>query len=78
MPLLDDYMTRAELAVQLNCTERTLERWFSQGTGPAITRLGKTPIYRIASVQAWLLNQERQFVCQRGRQTGRKRLLKGR
>jgi hypothetical protein len=42
----DAYISRADLARQLNRNERTLERCGSHGTGPAITRIGKSPHYR--------------------------------
>jgi hypothetical protein len=78
MALLDDYYSSLELAEELGRSERTLGRWRSQGIGPPITLIQQTPFYRIASVRTWLLSQERQFVCQIGRGTGRRSLLKGR
>lgn len=59
--LLDAYIYRAGLARQLNRNERILERWASQGTGPAITRIGKSPHYRNDIVHAWLLAMQEEL-----------------
>jgi hypothetical protein len=76
--LPDAYISRADIARQLNRNERTLERWTSHGTGPAITRIGKSPHYRKDIVHAWLLAQVKPHVRQGGRQTGRKWNFRGR
>lgn len=57
--VLSDYLTREELATQLGRCVRTLERWESLRIGPPITRIGKTPMYKVESVRAWLQSQER-------------------
>ncbi len=57
--ILSDYLTREELARQINRSIRTLERWESSRTGPPITRMGRTPMYRIKSVLTWLKSQEK-------------------
>ena len=59
--VLDAYIYRAGLARQLNRNERILERWASQGTGPAITRIGKSPHYRNDIVHAWLLAMQEEL-----------------
>lgn len=56
--ILSDYLSRDDLARQLNRTIRTLERWESLRIGPPITRIGKTPMYHVESVREWLRNQE--------------------
>jgi IS30 family transposase len=53
-------ISELELARQLDRHPATLERWRKRGTGPAPTMIGKTPMYRVATVSAWLLAQERQ------------------
>jgi len=58
LTVLSEYLTRKELADQLSRTVRTLERWEVRRIGPPITRVGKTPMYRIDSVHAWLKSQE--------------------
>jgi hypothetical protein len=60
MPLvvLADYMSRAELAAELGICTRTLIRWQQRGEGPPITHVGQRPMYRRASVAAWLARRE--------------------
>ena len=57
--VLSEYLSRDELALQLDRTPRTLERWESLRIGPPITRIGKTPYYKKESVLAWLESRER-------------------
>ena len=56
--ILSEYLSREELARQINRSIRTLERWESSRTGPPITRVGRTPMYRTDSVLSWLKSQE--------------------
>lgn len=58
--LLDEYLTRPELAVEFDKSERTLERWERLGIGPPVTRLGSTPIYNIQGARAWLRDQKQE------------------
>jgi hypothetical protein len=37
---------------------RTLDRWHALGVGPPRTCIGRTVLYRRASVQKWLAAQE--------------------
>jgi hypothetical protein len=53
-------ISEAELAQQLDRWPATIERWRKRGTGPAVTMIGKTPMYRVETVRQWLLEQERQ------------------
>jgi hypothetical protein len=59
-PLLSDFLTKKELAVELRRDPRTLDRWDALGTGPPRTRVGRTILYRRSSVQKWLVAQEHQ------------------
>jgi predicted DNA-binding transcriptional regulator AlpA len=44
----------AAAARLLNVSQRTLQRWRNQGSGPAYTRVGPRLIgYRLADVEAW-------------------------
>jgi hypothetical protein len=52
-------ISESELAQQLNRCCATVERWRKRGIGPAPTMIGKRPMYRIETVRAWLLAQER-------------------
>jgi hypothetical protein len=75
--LFDDLnlISEFELAQQLGRHPATLERWRKRGIGPAPTMLGKTPMYRIETVRAWLLAQERQPLPHKaGRVTGHTQL----
>jgi hypothetical protein len=65
--LLSGYLTRPQLATELNRTIRTLERWEWERIGPAVTRVGKTPMYRIEAVRAWLTGLEREQVREKSR-----------
>ena len=56
--LLADWISRGELARQLNLTSDTLGRWEARREGPPCTRLGRKVFYRRASVQDWLRAQE--------------------
>jgi len=66
--VLEDYLTRPELARQLGRTERTLARWAELRIGPPITNVGREPRYHIDSVRAWLKAQERQMPRERRRE----------
>ena len=59
-PMLSEWMTRAELAVELDLTTETLCRWNSRRHGPAPTRIGRKVLYRRDTVRAWLLAQEQE------------------
>jgi Helix-turn-helix domain len=58
--LLADFLTRGEAAAELRVCERTLDRWHALGIGPPRTRIGRTVLYRRASLQNWIVAQERQ------------------
>jgi Helix-turn-helix domain len=74
--LLADYLTRADLAVELGLNERTLERWQRRNSGPPLCRMGRQILYRRQAVLAWLQVQEREPSVRtyhpKGRSTGRK------
>ena len=57
--LLDDYLTRGELAAELDMCVRTLDRWHAMRRGPPRVTLGRLPLYRRAAVTAWIEKQER-------------------
>ena len=56
--VLAEYMTRDELAEQLDRCARTLDRWSSLNLGPPRTILGRRVLYRRKAVAEWLLAQE--------------------
>ena len=44
--ILDEYISPEQLALELNISTRTLDRWHSVREGPPRTRLGKRILYR--------------------------------
>jgi hypothetical protein len=52
--VLDGLVTRAELARQLACSERTIIRHEKQGL--PVLRIGMKRLYEIDRVRGWLLN----------------------
>jgi excisionase family DNA binding protein len=56
--VLEGYLTEAELARQLNCSVRTLQRLAEKGEGPPRTRFGRFIYYHYQHVREWLLDQE--------------------
>lgn len=56
--LLDDWMSRAELAWELDVSQDTLARWECRRIGPVCVRVGRRVLYRRAAVKDWLLEQE--------------------
>lgn len=44
--LLEDWMTRDELAVEVNRSKRTVDRWERQGIIPRFVKLGNAKVQR--------------------------------
>lgn len=65
--LLDDYLTRAELAKELRASWRTIARYEDQPNGLPSIMLGGRRMYRRDQVKHWLETQE-------ARRNGRRRL----
>jgi hypothetical protein len=61
--ILSDFLTKQELASELQRSPRTLDRWEVLGIGPPRTLIGRTALYRRTSAQKWLAAQERQASC---------------
>lgn len=57
--LLDDYLTREDLAAELGKCVRTLDRWHAARFGPPRVTVGREPMYKRASVASWIEKQER-------------------
>lgn len=55
--LLSDYITREDLAKELNLTTRTLDKWSWQRRGPAKIKLGNRCYYKRTAVAEWLNDQ---------------------
>ena len=56
--LLNDWISREDLAHQLSVTTDTLARWATQGSGPPRIRIGRSVLYRRSSVEKWLSEME--------------------
>ncbi|MGB3537894.1 MAG: helix-turn-helix domain-containing protein [Mesorhizobium sp.] len=65
--LLDEWMSRAELAGELGISEDTLSRWETRRIGPPCVRVGRKVLYRRGAVQDWLKAQEDRAAKGRGR-----------
>ncbi len=56
--VLAEYISRDELAHQLDSCPRTLDRWDSLKIGPPRTIIGRRVLYRRQAVAEWLRAQE--------------------
>ena len=57
--LLAVYLTQPELAKELGVSARTLDRWFTEGKGPARTIVGRKILYERNAVNSWLSDCQR-------------------
>ena len=57
--ILSEWITRAELARELNVTQDTLARWAAAGIGPPLVKVGRRVLYRRSTVREWLEKLER-------------------
>ena len=71
--VLDDFISRAELARMLQRTVRTLSRWEMERYGPPVTRFGDSIYYRRSSVIGWLERREHRFENSPNPRRGRRR-----
>jgi predicted DNA-binding transcriptional regulator AlpA len=62
---LDDYLRRDELATHLGGCVRTIDRWDVEGKGPPRISIGRTILYSVSSVRAWLLSKEQATLATR-------------
>ncbi len=56
--LLDDWISRHDLAISLGVSEDTLWRWDMRRTGPQSIKLGRKVYYRRSTVRSWLETRE--------------------
>lgn len=52
--LIDDYLTRADLAAELNVSERTIERYDAMRIGPPRVKIGSRWYYPRPGARDWL------------------------
>ncbi len=53
-------LTQKRLSVLIDVSERTLERWRVEGTGPVFCRAGRKILYRQQDIDDWLAASCRQ------------------
>jgi predicted DNA-binding transcriptional regulator AlpA len=58
MGLLEDWISRHDLAINLGVSEDTLWRWDAKRTGPQSIKLGRKVYYRRSAVRSWLEARE--------------------
>ena len=56
--LLSGWISRLDLALELDLTVETLHRWEKLRFGPPCVRAGRKIYYRRDAVQDWLMQQE--------------------
>lgn len=56
--LLGGWISRTDLAQELEVTEATLRRWATERWGPPCIRAGRKVFYRRSAVVEWLEDQE--------------------
>jgi Helix-turn-helix domain len=61
---MSDLRTPAEAAVKLLANPRTLERWRTQGTGPAFVKIGRKVAYTDQDLDAFIKRQRRQHTAE--------------
>lgn len=57
--LLEDWISRDQLASELSLSVDTLSRWETRRIGPPCVRVGRKVLYRRGAVQDWLVDQEK-------------------
>ena len=53
------YFTQSQLAVLIDVSERTLERWRVEGCGTAFVKANRKPLYLPDDVDDWLIASRR-------------------
>jgi hypothetical protein len=59
-------LTQAELARQINISERSLERWRVEGAGPEFVKAGRKVLYRPQDIERWLRQCTRRSTSESG------------
>lgn len=54
MPVLQDWISREDLARELGVTVDTLRRWALRRTGPSFTKAGRRVLYSRQAINDWL------------------------
>ncbi|WP_413219109.1 helix-turn-helix transcriptional regulator [Tritonibacter mobilis] len=56
--ILSDWLTRKQLASELNVSVDTLARWRSKGSGPVCINVGNRSLYSRQAIEKWLRQME--------------------
>ena len=59
-------LTTEEAAQYLTVSRRTLERWRTEGGGPAYVKLGGCIRYRVSDLDEYIASELRTATCQQG------------
>lgn len=70
MPLLDGWLTRANVAAEIGVSVDTLARWETQRIGPPCIRVGRKVFYRADAFRDWLISRERGPIANGARRGG--------
>jgi hypothetical protein len=57
--LAKQFLNEDEVCALLHVTPRTLENWYGKRLGPPRVKIGRTVLYRVASLMSWLVVHER-------------------
>jgi hypothetical protein len=57
--LLDGWLTRAEVAIEIGVSVDTLQCWETRRIGPPCVRIGRKVFYRAEGFRDWLISRER-------------------
>jgi hypothetical protein len=71
--LLVGWISRLDLALELDVSVDTLRRWEAQRTGPPCVRAGRKVYYRRGAIEDWLEEQEQEQAAPRRRRAGGRR-----
>lgn len=69
MSLLQDYLTRDQLAAELHVTPRTISRWQNAPDGLPVVEMGGRVLFRRQSILSWLESRERRPNPRRAQRT---------
>jgi predicted DNA-binding transcriptional regulator AlpA len=61
----DSLYTPRETANKLNSNERTLERWRTQGTGPAYVKIGRRVAYTHSAIREFIQQHTRRHTAEK-------------
>jgi transcriptional regulator with XRE-family HTH domain len=57
-PLLDGWLSRAQVAQEIGVSTDTLARWETRRVGPPCVRIGRKVLYRAQAFREWLVARE--------------------